>query len=634
LEDRSLLSALVGDAWPDAESLTLSFAADTARLGESNSALFRTFNKFASPGEWQFEILRAFQTWASLTNLNIGLVADSGDPFGTPGDIQGDYRFGDIRIGARPLSSDALANAVPFDWASGTWSGDILFNTNARFDISPARPGDYDLFTATLHEAGHALGLDHTDDPTSIMSGRYTGVRTGLSAADRLAIQTLHGTRSPDQFDAAGPNDTWETATLLSGTGNLSVAADLTTAADQDYYRFLTAANTTKFAVRLQTSGLSLLASQVTVFNSAGQVVGADVSTNPANGDLEVKVNSAQGGSIYTVRVSASRSDVFGVGRYQLSVVYKDTPAQKSNYEKDNKSNDSFATADTLNATRGNWWKPDAGQSFNGVFENKSDVDYYRLTAPTSGSDTQALIVQVDALNAKGARPQVQVFDSAMNLLPQQIIATNRGSVSIQVVGIVRGQEYFIRLAGNGTDDTNGNYRLSADFAAPKSAGLESLQTGTLAGAAKTATGQLTMTSSGLMQFGLFATAANGAVGQTVTLTITDAAGKKITSAVQSAGSGPVFLSVYLPVGEYTLTLNLAVPKDATTTGITYQLAAGLRTDPIGPLATTTSNGPGTTGTTPATSTTSSNSTSTSGIGGFFYTAGTGLIATVLPYSF
>lgn len=639
LEDRSLLSTLLGDAWPDADSLTLSFAPDTTKLGSTNSALFRTFDKFAKTSDWQFEILRAFQTWASVSNLNIGLVSDSGDPFGTPGDIQGDYRFGDIRIGLRPLSSDALANAVPFDWSSGTWSGDVLFNAAAKFDLSPSQPGAYDLYTAALHEAGHVFGLDHTDDPASIMSGRYTGLRVGLSAADRLAIQTLHGTRSPDSYDAAAANDTWDSATLLSGTGNLSVSADLTTGADQDYYRFLAPADAKKISVRLQTSGLSLLTSQITVFNSAGQVVGADVSTNPASGDLEVRVNSVQGGSFYTVRVSASRTDVFAIGRYELSVVYKDLPALKSNYEKDNKSNDTFATADALNASRGNWWKPDTGRSFNGVIENKTDVDYYRITAPASGSGAQALMVQVDALNAKGVRPVVQVFDSAMNLLPAQIIGTNRGSVSLQVVGMVRGQEYFIRIAGNGTDDTTGNYRLSADFSSPKSAGLDSLQSGTLAGNAKTASGELTMTSSGLMQFGLFATGAN-ASGQTVTLTIADAAGKKIATLVQTVGAGPAFLSVYLPAGEYTLTMSLAQPKGATGNGVTYQLAAGLRTDPIGPLATTTSTGPGATGSTTTTTTTTSppttvvTSSSSTGTGGFFYTATTGLLTTVLPYSF
>jgi hypothetical protein len=106
----------------------------------------------------------------------------------------------------------------------------------------------------------------------------------------------------------------------------------------------------------------------------------------------------------------------------------------------------------------------------------------------------------------------------------------------------------------------------------------------------------------------------------------------------EKSSAGPAFLSVYLPAGEYTLTMSLAQPKGATGNGVTYQLAAGLRTDPIGPLATTTSTGPGTTGSTTTTTTSSSTTTITSSsstdTGGFFYTATTGLLTTVLPYSF
>ena len=528
LEDRTALSAVaLGDAWPDANSLTLSFAPDSARFSTDHSTLFDKFNKIAKTENWQFEILKAFQTWASVTNLNVGLVADSGDPFGTPGDIQGDYRFGDIRIGARLLSMDSLANAVPFDWSSGTWSGDVLFNSGVNFGINPTKAGVYDLFTTALHEAGHTFGLDHSTDPLSVMAEDYSGTKSGLALSDIATIQMIYGRRLPDRFEGTIGNDSWDTATVLSGNGNLSVAADITTNSDADYYRFLTPASGAKFAVRLQTSGLSLLTSRVTVFNAAGQVVGSDVSTDPTSGDLEVKVPQAQGGSWYTVMVEAARSDVFGIGRYQLSVVYKDSPVVKSNYMKDTGTNDTAATADALNPDSNNGWQQSEGGWFSGVIENRNDVDYYRVTAPADADGSQALLVQIRGLNPKGIAPKVDVFDAAMNPLPVQVVGSDGSSVSIQTTGLVRGQSYFVRVHGNGTDDTNGNYRVSVDFTDPKTTGLDQLQVGTLAPGAKTATGHVTLTSSGLVQFGLNAVMANGTNGATITLTLTDAPARR-----------------------------------------------------------------------------------------------------------
>src|SRR5262249_2818468 len=141
----------------------------------------------------------AFQTWAVNANINLGVVPDQGQPFGTTGLPQGDSRFGDIRISGLRLSPDVLAFTTPFDFTGSTWSGDVRVNTSYRFDQG-GQTG-IDLFTALVQEAGHAFGLDNSSDPNSVMYEYYGGARTALSAGDIANLQALYGARAPDCFE-------------------------------------------------------------------------------------------------------------------------------------------------------------------------------------------------------------------------------------------------------------------------------------------------------------------------------------------------------------------------------------------------------------------------------------------------
>src|SRR6266446_3308719 len=84
LEDRRL-PATFGLPWPDPQHLTLSFAPDGTAAGSAPSVLGQTLNALMPTTTWQLDILRAFQSWAVLGNINIGLVSDNGQPGGQPG---------------------------------------------------------------------------------------------------------------------------------------------------------------------------------------------------------------------------------------------------------------------------------------------------------------------------------------------------------------------------------------------------------------------------------------------------------------------------------------------------------------------------------------------------------------------
>ena len=191
LEGR-LLRAAVGLPWTDPTHLTLSFAPDGTSIAGDSSDLFQTLDaQFPTPAAWQDVIVQAFQTWAAQTNISVGLVTDNGAPFGVAGLMQGDPRFGDIRIGARPMSPEVMAITVPPDpFLSGTLSGDMILNSSANLNPS-------DLFDVALHEAGLALGLSESTDPASVMYPVINPQAT-LAPGDIQNIQALYGTRAPD----------------------------------------------------------------------------------------------------------------------------------------------------------------------------------------------------------------------------------------------------------------------------------------------------------------------------------------------------------------------------------------------------------------------------------------------------
>jgi len=141
--------------WYDGTSLTLSFVPDGTNISGQASNLSALLSTTLTQPQWQREILRAYQTWAVQANLNIGLVADGGQAMGISGAAQSDVRFGDIRIGARPLSAPSakystLAGAAGFDYSSKTWAGDLVFNSNYRFGIGGVPDQQSDLLTVSL----------------------------------------------------------------------------------------------------------------------------------------------------------------------------------------------------------------------------------------------------------------------------------------------------------------------------------------------------------------------------------------------------------------------------------------------------------------------------------------------------
>ncbi len=267
-------------------------------------------------------MLRAMQTWASVTNINIGLVSDSGAAFGSDGLSQQDPRFGDIRIGAVKLAETTVATTIPVVPGTGTWAGDILLNANMNI---ATRSADFDLATVMIHEAGHAFGLCHQSSATaSVMHETYTNRARSLTEFDIASIQALYGTRAADAFEGTLGNNSAGKATILGSGNALAVDADIG-AGDVDVFRFKTTAAAT-YNIDLKAKGLSLLVGKVDLAIARGTtLVQSATASSALNNDIHMTASLAAN-TEYLVRVTGQGAG-FNVGAYQLNITRAGTQA-------------------------------------------------------------------------------------------------------------------------------------------------------------------------------------------------------------------------------------------------------------------------------------------------------------------
>ncbi|HVP48895.1 MAG TPA: matrixin family metalloprotease [Bryobacteraceae bacterium] len=192
--------------------------------GSSGLVLNYVFSQLTEklpPASTQSELLRAFGQWAGVANVQF-----------VSGTNPSALRTINILF-----ASGTHGDAYPFDGPGGVLAhtfypappnpepiaGDMHLDDDERWQIG----ADTDLYTVALHEAGHALGLVHTDNPNDVM---YPYYRFGkqLSSNDIAIVQSLYGANptqptptpsSPLLLTIATPPATTTAASVsLSGT--------------------------------------------------------------------------------------------------------------------------------------------------------------------------------------------------------------------------------------------------------------------------------------------------------------------------------------------------------------------------------------------------------------------------------
>lgn len=140
----------------------------------------------------------AFAAWEKVANIDFVEVADSA--------------VTDIRLGWDAIDgpNGYLGEAyVTWDGKKAATHGEIRFDTVETWSLSKSHDAAANFYALALHEIGHIIGFDHSDESDTIMFP-VIGEAITLSAADIAGAQQLYGAPATtpgvpagEPFDAA-----------------------------------------------------------------------------------------------------------------------------------------------------------------------------------------------------------------------------------------------------------------------------------------------------------------------------------------------------------------------------------------------------------------------------------------------
>ena len=570
LEPRHMLAFSL---WSDLLGLSISFAPDGVDIAGEPNQLAQTMDAAFPDQDWQATILSGFQKWASQTNSDVYLVEEDGaHPFGVEGNRVVDLRFGDVRIGARPLSPNIRALTIPSDsLLSGTWAGDVIINSNGSFESMD------NLLAVALHEAGHAFGLPNSNLPDSAMNSRADVLITSPSSDDIRAINEL----SSQSVRTVDFNDTVDQATQIDLVEKLSSSSfpyyhsgDIKDG-DVDYFAVtLPECCTDSLKVVVRSKGISLLSPELIVLDSDQNLLARRESTSTRGDVLEVDFRSIdyQGEEIY-LRVASPRSDEYGRGSYEVRF-----------------SNDAtFLGFDdqVLRFVRvAPIPKPSGDNEFDFARESFIANAATRLLNVPNEFETQVLSFPTDL--SASSMVQAHVSRHALepsDMLPNIQFATADGEIIESQVLVSDGLERIIQAASTNFDlksflhvtprdkDAVGDFRVTIQFSDSNS--LEEFVRGQVTPEDPHNSHPFHVSVSEINHFSF----GSGSGGGSVLAVIRDFEGNIVRSIQSSAGETKTASGVFLHAGEYQVDV-IAAPN--LSGSLSYSMTRSVVSDPFG----------------------------------------------------
>lgn len=140
------------------------------------------------PAGYLSVVQAAFSAWSAVADITFVQVADDGAAYNAA------TTSGDIRLGGHTFDgpSGTLAHGFYPPANGDSAAGDIHFDIEETWVLSLPDAG-LDLFNVLTHELGHAIGLDHTAVPASLMNPFYTEAFSGPQADDIAGAQFIYG---------------------------------------------------------------------------------------------------------------------------------------------------------------------------------------------------------------------------------------------------------------------------------------------------------------------------------------------------------------------------------------------------------------------------------------------------------